>query len=250
MSNGRGATARPPTARSEDRFEIMNAGDLVVLSSLALFAIFGLLLGFVGVVLLAARWVGASLITMWGFPLAQQLARSAIDSPLIADIIAGVGLFVVSLVVLSVVSHAIANLVRRSSLNALDRTLGFVVGMIGGIAVVALSYLALAQWIWAAPENRPEWVRQARTLPLVEVTAEFLRSLAPPEYRGKARAAEDEVMRRARQAEEAQKALRALTEPATNTPASDGETGYKTDVRRDLERLIQNAQPPEGQQRR
>lgn len=228
----------------------MNAGDLVVLSALGLFAIFGLLLGFVGVVLLAARWIGASLITMWGFPLAQQLARRAIDTALIADVLAGVGLFVISLVVLSVISHAIGNLVRKSSLNALDRTLGFVVGTIGGIAVVALTFLAFAQWIWAAPTDRPEWVRQARTLPLVEATAEFLRGLAPPEYRGKARAAEDEIARRARQAQEAQKALRALGTPTTNTPASDAETGYKTDVRRDLERLIQNAQPPEGQQKR
>jgi membrane protein required for colicin V production len=228
----------------------MNAGDLVVLSALGLFAIFGLLLGFVGVVLLAARWVGASLVTMWGFPIAQQAARGIIDSPLIADVLAGIGLFVVSLVVLSVISHAIGNLIRKSSLNALDRTLGFIVGTVGGIAVVALSYLAFTQWIWATPADRPDWVRQARTLPLVEATADFLRGLAPPEYRGKARAAEDEITRRTRQAQEAQRALRALSAPATNTPASDAETGYKTDVRRDLERLIQNAQPPEGQQKR
>jgi len=228
----------------------MNAGDLVVLSALGLFAIFGLLLGFVGVVLLAARWVGASLITMWGFPYAQHVARRMIESPLIADVLAGIGLFVVSLVILSVISHAIGNLIRRSSLNALDRTLGFIVGTVGGIAVVALTYLAFTQWIWATSADRPEWVRQARTLPLVEATADFLRGLAPPEYRGKAKAAENEIAHRTRQAEEAQKALRALGMPSSNTPASDAETGYKTDVRRDLERLIQNAQPPEGQQKR
>jgi membrane protein required for colicin V production len=228
----------------------MNAGDLVVLSALGLFAIFGLLLGFVGVVLLAARWVGASLITMWGFAPAQKLARQLIDSPLIADVVAGVVLFVVSLVVLSVISHAIGNLIRKSSLNALDRTLGFLVGTIGGIAVVALSYLAFTQWIWTTPADRPEWVRQARTLPLVEATADFLRGLAPPEYRGRARAAEDEISRRAQQAQDAQRVLRSLNAPTTNTPASEAETGYKTDVRRDLERLIQNAQPPEGQPKR
>lgn len=228
----------------------MNAGDLVVLSALGLFAIFGLLLGFVGVVLLAARWVGASLLTMWGFVYAQKLARQLIGTPLIADVVAGIALFVVALVVLSIVSHAIGNLIRKSSLNALDRTLGFIVGIVGGIAVIALTYLAFAQWIWATPADRPDWVRQARTLPLVEATADFLRGLAPPEYRGKARAAEEEISRRAQQAQEAQKALRALSAPATNTPASEAETGYKTDVRRDLERLIQNAQPPEGQQKR
>src|SRR5262249_11539599 len=137
-----------------------------------------------------------------------------------------------------------------SSLNALDRTLGFIVGTVGGIAVVALTYLAFTQWIWATPAERPEWVLQARTLPLVEATADFLRGLAPPEYRGRARAAESEITRRARQAEEAQNALRALGSPSPNTPASDAETGYKTDVRRDLERLIQNAQPHEGQPKR
>jgi membrane protein required for colicin V production len=228
----------------------MNAGDLVVLSALGLFAIFGLLLGFVGVVLLAARWVGASLITMWGFPLAQSVARRMIETPLIADVLAGIGLFVVALVVLSVISHAIGNLIRKSSLNALDRTLGFIVGAVGGIAVIGLTYLAFSQWIWASPADRPDWVRQARTLPLVEATADFLRGLAPPEYRGKARAAEEEISRRAQQAQEAQKALKALGIPSTNTPASDAETGYKNDVRRDLERLIQNAQPPEGQPKR
>jgi membrane protein required for colicin V production len=228
----------------------MNAGDLVVLSALGLFAIFGLLLGFVGVVLLAARWVGASLVTMWGFVYAQKLARQLIGTPLIADVVAGIVLFVVALVVLSIISHAIGNLIRKSSLNALDRTLGFIVGIVGGTAVIALTYLAFAQWIWATPADRPDWVRQARTLPLVEATADFLRGLAPPEYRGKARAAEEEISRRAQQAQKAQKALRALGAPATNTPASEAETGYKTDVRRDLERLIQNAQPPEGQQKR
>jgi membrane protein required for colicin V production len=165
-------------------------------------------------------------------------------------VVAGAVLFVVSLVILSIISHAIGNLIRKSSLNALDRTLGFVIGTVGGIAVVALSYLAFTQWIWATPADRPEWVRQARTLPLVEATADFLRGLAPPEYRGKARAAEDDISRRAQQAQEAQRALRALSAPIANTPASEAETGYKTDVRRDLERLIQNAQPPEGQQKR
>jgi membrane protein required for colicin V production len=225
----------------------MNAGDLVVLSALGLFAVFGLLLGFVGVVLLVARWVGASLITLWGFPYARAMARNVIDAPLLADVVAGIALFVIALIILSVISHAIGNLVRNSSLNALDRTLGFIVGIVGGIAVVGLSYLAFTQWIWAAPTDRPEWVLQARTLPLVEATADILRGLAPPEYRGRARAAEDEISHRARQAHETQRALRALGAPSVNTPAPDRETGYKSDVRRDLERLILNTQPPDGQ---
>lgn len=224
----------------------MNAGDLIVLSTLGLFAIFGLLLGFVGVVLLVARWAGASLITFWGLPYAQAAAHSLIENALIANVLGGIVLFVVALIILSIISHAIGNLVRHSSLNALDRTLGFVVGIAGGVAVIALSYLAFNQWIWTTPTDRPEWVRQARTLPLVEATANVLRGLAPPEYRGQVQAIENDVLRKSQQAEQAQRALRALGTPTANPPATEKEKGYKVDARRELERLIQTNQLPES----
>jgi membrane protein required for colicin V production len=230
----------------------MNAGDLVVIAIILLSGLIALWRGLIREVLSLAGWIGAGLVTLWGFALIRPYARSLIENALLADLAAGVLLFIVSLVVFSVISAAISNLVRNSSLNAVDRTLGFVFGLARGLVAVALAYIALALWVWAKPADRPEWVTKARTLPLIETTADILRSFAPPEFRGKAQAVEDEATRRARQAQEAQRALRALGTPLPTgiTPAPDSETGYKTDVRRDLERLIQNTAPPEGQANR
>ncbi len=228
----------------------MNAGDLIVIAIILVSGLIALWRGLIREVLSLAGWVGAGLVTLWAFSIVRPHARDLIANPLLADLAAGVALFVISLVVFSVISTAIGNLVRNSSLNAIDRTLGFVFGLARGLVAIALVYLALALWVWAKPTDRPEWVVQARTLPLIEATADLLRSFAPPEFRAKTQAAEDEVERRARQAEEAQRALRALGTPAAITPAPESETGYKTDVRRDLERLIQNTAPPEGQAKR
>jgi membrane protein required for colicin V production len=225
----------------------MNAGDLVVIAVILLSGLIALWRGLIREVLSLVGWVGAGLVTLWAFAYVRPHARSLIDNPLLADLAAGVLLFVVSLVIFSVISAAIGNLVRNSSLNAVDRTLGFVFGLARGLVAVALVYLALALWVWTKPADRPEWVTKARTLPLVEATADILRGFAPAEFRGKTQAVEDEVTRRARQAQEAQRALRALGTPAAITPAPESETGYKTDARRELERLIQNAAPPEGQ---
>lgn len=225
----------------------MNSGDLIVISIVVLSGLIALFRGLIREVLSLAGWVGAALVTLWGFRYVQPLARNLIGGTLLADILAGAALFVLSLVVFSMISHAVSNLVRNSGLSALDRTLGFVFGLARGLAMVGLAYLALALWVWAKPSDRPAWIVEARTLPLVEATADLLRGLAPPEFRGRAKAVEDEAARRARQAQEAQRALRALSVPALNTPASPGETGYKTDARRELERLIQSSQPPEGQ---
>lgn len=228
----------------------MNAGDLIVIAIILLSGLVALWRGLIREVLSLVGWVGAGLVTLWAFAYVRPYSRNLIDNPLLADLAAGVVLFVVSLVVFSVISGAIGNLVRNSSLNAIDRTLGFVFGLARGLVAIALVYLALALWVWAKPADRPDWVTKARTLPLVEATANILRSFAPPEFRGKAQAVEDDVTRRARQAEEAHRALRALGTPAAIAPAPESETGYKTDVRRDLERLIQNTAPPEGQAKR
>jgi membrane protein required for colicin V production len=228
----------------------MNAGDLVVIAIVLFSGLIALWRGLIREVLSLVGWVGAGLVTLWAFAYVRPYARSLVDNPLLADLAAGVVLFVVSLIVFSVISGAIGNLVRNSSLNAIDRTLGFVFGLARGLVAIALVYLALALWVWVKPADRPEWVTKARTLPLVEATANILRGFAPPEFRSGAQAVEDDVTRRARQAQEAQRALRALGTPAAIAPAAESETGYKTDVRRDLERLIQNTAPPEGQPKR
>ena len=101
----------------------VNLTDLIVLAILLVSGIIAFALGFVRVLLLIGAWIGAAIVTLHGFSSVSPIVRRHIDVPLLADIVAGVALFVVSLVVLFLVAMAVSAAVRRLGLGALDRAL-------------------------------------------------------------------------------------------------------------------------------
>ncbi len=219
----------------------INPADLTVVVLIIVSGLFAMARGFVREVLSLASWVGAALVTLWGFGMLRAYVRTFIEQQLLADIVTGVGLFVISLILFSMVGGGIASLVRGTGLNALDRTLGFVFGLIRGALLVAVLWLGLA---WAIqPSDRPDWLREAKTAPMIERLAEFLRNLAPPEFRAKTQSAGSNIQRGFREVEQYQTILRAPTMPQAKSPAPVSERGYKTEERRGLDGLIQRVQP-------
>lgn len=155
------------------------AGDIAILIILAISAFLALARGFVAEVLSIAGWLGAALVTLWTFGDAKPYLRQYIEMQLLADILTGVGIFVVALVIFSTISHLIARVVKGSALSAVDRSLGFVFGVVRGAVLVCLAYLLLT---WVFPETRrPPWLENARMLPWVQAGAEYLKSLVPQE---------------------------------------------------------------------
>lgn len=222
----------------------INPADLTVVIVVVLSGLFAMARGFVREVLSLASWVGAALVTLWGFDLARVYVRRLIETPWMADAITGIALFVCSLILFSMIGGGIASLIRGTHLNALDRTLGFLFGLVRGALIVAVLWLGLG---WAIkPEEQPHWLREARVLPSVERLADFLRGLAPPEFRGRVQSTSDAADRARREAQQYQTILRAPGLPQAKSPATAGETSYKTDERRGLDGLFQRTQPPEA----
>ncbi len=220
--------------------------DLAVIGVVLISALIAMWRGFVKEVLSLAAWAGAVLVTLWGLNYARPYARDFIDSQLLADVAAGIALFVVSLLVFAMIAHGIAALVHRSSaLSAVDRSLGFVFGIGRGAILLGLGWLALS---WALPvEKQPAWIHDSRTRPAVEWVAEFLVGLAPPEFRGQVRQAGQDADR----ATQAIKALQQVGNPAgtstspqpNNLPAGN-ETGYKSDDA--IGQLLRRTEPPKS----
>jgi membrane protein required for colicin V production len=67
--------------------------------------------------------------------------------------------------------------VLDSRVGALDRTLGFVFGLVRGLILVVIAYELLIAIM--PPENLPGWVTQARSLPVIESTGKSIISLLP-----------------------------------------------------------------------
>src|ERR1700738_1821038 len=80
----------------------MNALDLAIIAVIALSAVFAFARGFVREALSIVAWIGAAAITLYGFNSAYGIAIRFVTTPLLADLIAGAGLFVLSLIVLTI----------------------------------------------------------------------------------------------------------------------------------------------------
>ena len=108
----------------------INPLDLTTIVAFVLGGLIGLALGFIRGGLFVVSWVGAVLATIFGFPHVRLFARQQIETAWIADLTTGVVLFLVALVVLFLLSSMIGSWVRASHLNALDRSLGMLAGLI------------------------------------------------------------------------------------------------------------------------
>ena len=213
----------------------MNPLDIGVIAVIVLSAIFAFARGFVREALSIVAWVGAAAATVYGFNPVLLAVSPIVNNALLAQLIAGFGLFVGSLIILTIVTSFIARTVRASSLSPIDRTLGFVFGLARGAFIVCLAYLLLD--ISVQPGERPAWIREAKSAPYLHQGADVLRQFLPESLKIK-NAALDDLMPAISAADQAKEAMRALKMPAVTSPAKPDAPNYRSGERRDLDRLI------------
>ena len=217
----------------------INGVDIVVGLVLLISALIAWGRGFVHEVLSVASWIGAIFATIHGYPHLKPYMRELITMELAADFVSGVLLFIVSLAVFSFVTGFIAKRVQESALNTLDRSLGFMFGVLRGAVLVCLAYIAV-EWM-APPKEQPEWLRTARVMPLVEAGADLLEALVPEDVAGAGEDAAKEAEDKARKMLDPEKILRDMLTPDPKSDKSEGTPGYDRKERTDMERLIQNS---------
>lgn len=229
--------------------------DIGVVAVLLISALFAFARGFVRELLSVVGWVGAIFAAIYGLPYVRPYARDIIENEFLADISAGVFVFLVVLLLLTLITGAVAERVKESSLNALDRSLGFLFGLARGAVVVVLAFI-LVEWLMVPPkepagktveakEAEPDplaWMRTARSMPLIETGALMIASVVPTDDSPAGQADAAKSRRQARQLLESQKMFRDLLTPEPKSDTSKTSEGYKAKERREMDRLIQNNQ--------
>ncbi|WP_135079167.1 CvpA family protein [Terasakiella sp. SH-1] len=216
--------------------------DIAVFVILLLSGLLALSRGFVHEVLAIASWVGAAFSALYGFQYVRPYARDLIGTEFIADIVAGAGTFVVALIVLTIITKMVAEQVQSSALNPLDRSLGFVFGLLRGVIIVCLLYTAI-EWMLPA-SKQPNWMRDAKTMPLIEQGTAALKSLIPSDAAEEVEKQADDARTKTNNAIELKKTFDKMLTPQTKsdtTPQQDPQ-GYGQQERNALDRLIRNAQ--------
>jgi membrane protein required for colicin V production len=217
----------------------MNPLDLGVIGIVALSAIFAFARGFVREALSIIAWAGAGAITLYGFSWVYAQVEPRVHDRLLSQLIAGFGQFVVSLIALTILTGFIARSVRASGLSPIDRTLGFIFGLARGAFLVCLAYLLLA--VSVQPNDWPAWIRDAKSEPYLHEGADVLKSLLPESLKIKSADATGNAVKVLNPAIEAERAMRALTNPtptAASKPDSVPAPSYRQGDQRELDRLI------------
>lgn len=155
--------------------------DLVVLGVIAASALLALARGLVGEVLGLAAWVGAILAGLYSREALAPIFEGMVQERWVAEALAGGAAFLVVLVILKLVTGAIARRVQDSALGGADRALGLVFGAARGAFLILVAYILAGLVV---PTDRwPPVVRDARALPLVEDGAAWLVVQLPPDVR-------------------------------------------------------------------
>jgi membrane protein required for colicin V production len=155
--------------------------DLVVLAVIALSALLAFVRGLVREVLGIAAWAGAIFAGVWALPRVRPRFQEWLGHSPWVDPAAFAVVFVVSLIVLLLVTRWISALVRASPIGGVDRTLGLVFGLVRGAALVILSYIGAGVVVevnrWPAP------VLNAESIGPVYRGARWVVEQLPADYR-------------------------------------------------------------------
>ena len=151
--------------------------DFVLVAIMLLSGFLAMLRGLTREVLSILSWAAAAVATLYFFPKYQAQAREYIEQELLADAVLAAGIFLVVLIIVSIFTVRLSDRVLDSRIGALDRSLGFVFGLARGLILVVIAYLFFS---WLVPEeNQPDWVLQARSLPVLKQTGDAIVSLLP-----------------------------------------------------------------------
>ena len=151
--------------------------DVLVLLVVLVSAAYAAWRGFLSETLSIFAWAAAAFSTLYFGPWLIPLMRGMISTPWVASLAAYAGIFLVVFIPISFISHRFSETVKHSPIGPLDRALGIAFGVVRGLVIVGLAYLAFTYFV--PIHQQPSALTEARTLPLMQSSAEVLLSLAP-----------------------------------------------------------------------
>lgn len=215
----------------------MNVVDMGVIALFLVGALVGLAFGFVRGGLFILSWLGATVATFAGFMPLRGIARNFIEADWLADIATGGVIFLVTLIILMLLSSLIGGWIRGSRLNALDRSLGMLAGLFVAAVIMSGGYI-IVESVWPK-DQQPPWLTEAKSVPYIKNGADLLGTIIPKDLDIFGTKLPDSAARKVKEAAEIKRAFKRLTGETKDNPSEPLRPGYGTKERQDLERLIQ-----------
>src|SRR5215218_3673744 len=198
--------------------------DLVLLAVMLISGLLAMVRGFMREILAIAAWGTAAIVTLYSFSKLLPTAKTYFNNDTVASVVVVAGVFVGTLVVVSVITVRISDMILDSRIGALDRTLGFLFGLARGLLIVVVAFLFFT---WLVPDKqRPDWVTGAKSRVVLQGTGDWFLFHEPE-------ATENTILKRFKKNKPEDDSTDA--EPAAPAPGD----GYSKPARDSLKKLIE-----------
>lgn len=160
---------------------------------------------------------------------------------ILADVLAYGLIFIVFVVILSVISHFIAEFVKNIGLGALDRSLGVVFGVVRAVLVLGLMYMLF--YYTVSDEQREEWFGESKSFVYLEATSKWMGGFLPADTEQTVKEGVEQIDN----VSETRKKLQELDvlqgsesdKNASDQSSSDNKDGYSKEFRNKMDELIE-----------
>ncbi len=143
--------------------------DIILILLMLVSGLLAMVRGFSREVLSIGSWVVALILAFLFHkslaPFVANYTASITENEILPLIIAGAIIFVIALIVVSLITIKIADLIVDSRIGALDRTLGFIFGAFRGFLLVTVLTM-FAEFLIS--EQVPTWVTEAKSKPMID----------------------------------------------------------------------------------
>nr|WP_272210951.1 CvpA family protein [Marinicella sp. W31]MDC2876860.1 CvpA family protein [Marinicella sp. W31] len=151
--------------------------DIIVVGVVLFSAFLATVRGFSREILSLLAWGLSAVIAFYAYPWLTPTLEGFLGDPRLAKAGAFAAIFLIALVLLSLVTTRFADYIIDSRAGVLDRSLGFVFGLVRGVLILAV---AVAFWNWMVGDAQsPDWIRNAKSKPALDMLATKLESYLP-----------------------------------------------------------------------
>ncbi len=213
--------------------------DIFLIVVMLVSGLLAMVRGFMREVLSIAAWAAAAATTLYFYSRLLPFAKQYFNNDYVAAGATIGGLFLGTLIVVSVLTVRVSDMILDSRIGALDRTLGFLFGLARGLIIVVVAFVFFD---WLVPQkSQPEAVRNAKSRVVLQGTGNWLMSLLPDDP-------ESTILKRLKRPKgdepdspDASPDQRSDSGPSSSDPGE--KTGYDRTDRVGMRQLIQTRAP-------
>jgi membrane protein required for colicin V production len=153
--------------------------DIFLIAVMLISGMLAMVRGFIREVLSIAGWGAAAIAALYAYtkllPITKAYFSNLNDYVVTGGTVAVA--FLLTLIVVSIITVRISDKILDSRIGALDRTLGFVFGLARGLIIVVVAFVFF-DWL-VPPKSQPTWITDARSLKVLKSVGDEIMAMSP-----------------------------------------------------------------------